>query len=154
LSGYNAITGAAARWIFSVNASRDNDPSQVSKPLSVTLFVMDTDYESQIGLAHNWPYRALDTAEVHVSAPLLRALNVFPNKGERIRIQFDFLSNLGVGMGTNSTDLLSQILPPTVSIPIRLATVLPPQALAALNLTGFNASSNIPLLDYQSFISL
>lgn len=106
-----SVAGASPRWYLRVNASNPrllpDDPRQ---SVSVGLLVIDSEWEERIGLAPLWPHRPLGYQEVHVSGSLLRALNIEPEKGQRIRIQLDPLEMLKVGRVLHDTYCSRMIL--------------------------------------------
>lgn len=90
------IQGVAPRWIVRCNVSAVTPEDGEPTTLSAAVLVLDTDLERSIGLASQWPYRTLNQEEVHVSASLLRALRIQPNRGQRVHLEIDIGAQLGV----------------------------------------------------------
>ncbi|EAN94932.1 putative permease-like protein [Trypanosoma cruzi] len=90
------VKGATPRWIFRGEASKhknvftnDNDSvSPLTEVARVNVLLIDSERERKIGIGRDWGHRNTGFSEAHVFYSLLDYLNVRPNLGDRINIQF------------------------------------------------------------------
>lgn len=83
------MTGTSPRWLFLTRMINQQEPSRNSS--TIVLFI-DSKREKEIGIGRGWPYPPLSNRTCHVSAALLRQLNLKPKSGQKVRLQVDFLS--------------------------------------------------------------
>lgn len=153
LQDNDMLTGVAPRWTFFGHIENRDKPE---KNISAVFMVFDSELEEQYGIGRQWTHRQLGEAECLVRDVLLRAVDIKPNRGQRINVRLDFQSVLGAIAGQDQ--IMSQgstsapSLPDTEIVQQMFRTFLTdqlgisPQSQFAINVTELaqQQSSNIP----------
>eukprot|EP00004_Rigifila_ramosa_P022811 TRINITY_DN6304_c0_g1_i1.p1 TRINITY_DN6304_c0_g1~~TRINITY_DN6304_c0_g1_i1.p1 ORF type:complete len:1190 (-),score=307.13 TRINITY_DN6304_c0_g1_i1:20-3532(-) len=116
LKNVSVVAGSSPRWlgladvlsVDTINALGPNATDLAEKQRSMIL-VINTTLESEIGLGRQWLHRKLGLGECHVSAGLLRSLDMTPQSGQRVRLSFN-LSTLAETFGLDPAALPNSIV--------------------------------------------
>ncbi|KEG12834.1 putative permease-like protein [Trypanosoma grayi] len=131
LNAMPQVRGVAPRWLLRSearnyvdlrNSRRSDALAEADVPMArVSLLVVDSAQEREIGMGRAWTHRETGYAEAHVFHSVLAYLQLHPNRGERMSMRLPLKEMLGVDNNknkallrihrpTNATDLSSRIL--------------------------------------------
>jgi len=104
VSSGSLVRGATPRWVV---IGRVLNPLQTSLNSSSAFLIIDSEREREIGLGREWDHPDLNSLEVHVTASLLRLLQIEPNQGQSILLQLDIFKlaqDFGVFQGKTAEE--------------------------------------------------
>ncbi|EPZ33956.1 hypothetical protein O9G_003476 [Rozella allomycis CSF55] len=110
--------GSSPRWVLYGEIEKDNNfverstnPTKEMKidRVSMAFLFMDSEKERQAGLGVEWPFETLGEDEILVSSSSLRAIDLQPNVGQRVKMSVDLNSlfqdnGIQTGPLSNSTN--------------------------------------------------
>jgi len=94
------VKGVTPRWIMISGIFNEQDHT---KNGTAMLLIIDSKKEQEIGLGRKWSHPPLEGRSCHVFSALLRLINVEPNLGEKVTLNFDTFSFLHTISGSPAT---------------------------------------------------
>jgi hypothetical protein len=112
LSSLPTVSGTTPRWLLSGRAARPGMSAEPSARIDATIIICDLQREAELNIGRGWQHRLLREAEAHVTSSLLYSLDVEPNEGQRLAVDFGvgkLLNTFGLDAAFLESLLLSSI---------------------------------------------
>jgi ABC-type lipoprotein release transport system permease subunit len=112
LHGAPNLVGIAPRWLSFSILSKTSSYGRNSSTISL---VVDSKQEKEIGLGRRWKYPLLKGRECHITASLMRFLDM--TSGDNVTVSLDAIEMMSsaAGYGSNSSEFVRQTLKSLVS---------------------------------------